>query len=181
MYSYNLLKEVFKLDNNERVLLIADNNSMWVIIKKNMSKIGSFLRDPQKSSDKVGFFIIAYRLVLSELVLNSEGYNKYCAKEYSEEDFVDMVIESIALKIPEIEDTEGNEKYIEEIRNITWGHIKSRILRFSDMLSFGDVETMKKEFTPEDMDVFMECLTVIWVECVLRLRETQILEHNYGE
>ena len=169
------------MNNDERALLIAANNSMWVIMKENMSKMGSFLRAPQKSSDNVELFTIAFKLILSELVLNRDDYNKYCAKEYSDEDFVDMVIESMALKVPKIEDTKGNEKYIDDIRTIMWGHIKSRISRFSEILAFEDIETMKKESTPEDMDIFMECLTVIWVECVLRLRETQILEHNYGE
>jgi hypothetical protein len=166
----------------DTIQLIAFNNSTWVLIKTHMEDIGEFLSSHDKTPLIAELIAMSVKLILSELILNVEDYKKYPAVIYSDEDFVDMVIDSMANKIPGYDDLAANETYIDEIRQVIWGHIKVHVDRVSEVLTlFSDNKKTEEVLTEADSNIFMECLTVAWVECILRERESHLLEDAYGE
>ena len=118
------------------------------------------------------------QLVLGELLLHKEKYKKFPIKRYSEEDFVDMVIQSFNQETPSLDDVEGNKEYIESIREIMWGHIKSKHIKLWRFLAFLDMES-QANITSEQIEMLMDCAVIVFVESIIREREIQLLEHSY--
>lgn len=147
-----------------------------------MTEVAEFLTDAKKTPQVATLIAMSIKLIMSEFVINPNNYNKYPVQRYSDEDFVDMVIRAMALKIPSIEDIKGNEKYIDEIREVIWGHIKIHLERLPQILLLMiDPKMLEVGLKEDDADIFLECLTVAWVECVLRKRESLILEKTYED
>lgn len=168
--------------NEEMVKLIGFNNSMWDLMKKHSEDIGRFLATHTKTPEMANLIVYSVKLILSELIIKHENYKKYPATVYSEEDFVDIIIDSISTKVPRIDNLKANEAYIDEIRNIVWSHIKISAERLTEILFIMDeFETPTNKLEDSDANLFIECLTVVWVECILRKREAQMLEHTYEE
>ncbi len=151
-------------------------------MRDHMTEVAEFLTDAKKTPQVAMLIAMSVKLIMSELVINPKSYDRYPVQEYSDENFVDMVIDAMALKVPGIEDVKGNEKYIEEIREIIWGHIKIHSERLPQILVLmADPEMLKVGLEEDDADIFLECLTVAWVECVIRKRESLMLEKTYEE
>lgn len=168
--------------NAEMVKLIGFNNSMWNLMKKHIKEIGDFLSARAKTPEMANLIVYSVKLVLSELIIKDESYKKYPATVYTEEDFVDMIIECIHTKVPKIDDIKASEIYIDEIRSVVWSHIKVSAERLTEILTIMDKpDTMIDMLEDNDANLFVECLTVVWVECVLRKREALMLEHTYEE
>jgi len=164
---------------DEKVKLIAFNNVTWELMKFNIKDIGQFLSDHEQVPGMSHLILMSVKLVLSELFIRKEHYGKnYPFITYSEEDFVDMVIDSMVVKLPDLDDEAANKDFMEDIRNTIWGHIKTRVLRLSDIMK-AMLEDHDTELSGNDVSIFMECLTVVWVECLLRDREAYILERIY--
>jgi hypothetical protein len=153
------------------------SNRMWAEISDNILDIRSFLTgEPHGNCDISKIMCYSLKLIVSEIVLNKDNYERYRVKNYTEENFVDMVIESTGHQVPDIEDIKGNEFYIGEIRDIIWGHIKSQSKEIVYLLeSMGDQEN-SHQISSEDYSLLRECLTVCFVESLLRTREAHVLD-----
>ena len=169
------------MELKSKIQIVSFNNEAWSEIKANLSRIGEFLSGGEKNEKIARLMNLSARLIASEFLINPDEYKKYPTVEYSDEDFVDMVIEAITQKVPDIDDTNANEQYIEDIRLIIWSHIKVYAKRLGELLQImaGDIEGYDA-ITDDDIQILMDCLTVAWVECILRNRESSMLEHHYG-
>ena len=166
----------------EAVQLNDFNNSAWELMRVHMRDIENFLSGRVWTPEIPNLIATSIKLILSELAIHRHKYEKYPAKIYSDEEFVDMVIDSMTSKSPDIKDVKANEIYIDENRKIIWSHIKIHVKRITEILvAMIDPDGAKDVIPETDGDIFMECLTVVWVECTLRDRETRMLENTYGE
>ena len=97
--------------------------------------------------------------------------NKYEPKHYTDSDFVDMVIESIGENKPDQDDREIVLKYVEDFRNTLWGHVIYHANRYIKLY----VDTQAKQVVEanESFDIFNECMTIVMVECFLRIYERE--------
>jgi hypothetical protein len=168
---------------DEKAVQLNDfNNSAWELMRVHVKDIGRFLSTREQTPEMPNIIAISVKLVLSEIVMNLEKYEKYPARIYSDEEFVDMVIDSMVNGIPDIKDVEATESYIDAERKIIWGHIKMHVKRITEILhAMGNPHEEDAAVKEKDGDIFLECLTTVWVECLLRDRETRILEDTYGE
>jgi len=165
----------------ETVQLLDFNNSTWELMRTHIKEIEEFLSSREKTFIIANLIAMSVKLILSELMLN-EKYKLYPAKVYSDEDFVDMVIDSMTTSPPKIDDVEATENHIEISRKVIWGHIKRHTQRLVYILSsMGNLDEEQESITDKDANIFIECLTVVWVECILRDRETRMLENSYEE
>lgn len=178
--------------NQVQIQLMAFNHSTWDLMKQNMEDVGRFLatnvtdidldKEVNGDGDIPTLIAMSIKLVLSELILYAEDYEKYPVREYSDEDFVEMVINIQGNDIPDVHDSKGNEVYFDGLREIMWGHIKGYANKLSEILMvMDDPDKFRDDMDEMKAGIFLECLTVCWVECVLRKREAYILEQNYEE
>ena len=160
---------------NKNVKLITIGNEIWSEMRDNTDAIQKFLKGGTCSKLMGSYLYNSLRLVLIELISNKSVYEKYPSKYYSEEDFVDLVIESCGTKIPSINDIEGNNIFSDEIRTIMWGHIKNKYVELILLMK----EMKQKDFQMEQkyFNLLRDCLTVIFVEVIIRKREIQLLEN----
>ena len=100
--------------------------------------------------------------------------NKYEPKHYTDSDFVDMVIESIGEDMPDKNDRKATLKYVEDFRVTLWGHTNyyaSKYLRlYIDTMDGKSKDKNANEF----IDVLKECMTIVMVECLLRITERKV-------
>ena len=159
-----------------KINMLSVLDKLWAKSRDNIDEIRDFLSTgfPSKNMDVI--IHDSLKQVVGEFIVNEEEYKKYPIIELEDEDFVDMVIESIATKIPEIHDIEENDKYIREFREIIWGCIKKYINEAN--LLFTNFYNKEYVLTKTDMELLMRCVTVVFVETVLRKREIQLLEYD---
>jgi len=169
------------MDENT-IQLVNFNNSSWEYAKDHIETMEEFFSTYEKSQEVAKLIVLSVKLVLSELMLKRDIYSKYPAKVYTEEDFVNMVIESMETNAPNADDLKANDAYFNDMRSIMWGHIKTRAQRLADVLVAVDREGTADGIVSDDDGVaFIECLMVVWTECILRKRESQLLERAYGK
>ena len=165
-----------------KVQLINFNSTSWEYMKDHIEEIGEFLSTYDKTPSVAELIVLSVRLILSEVMLYNDIYKKYPAVVYTDEDFVDMVIESMETTAPDPNDLKANDIYFDDMRRTMWGHIKTRISRLFKILgTMSNPDTRDESLSDEDANVFVECLMVVWVECILRKRESQLLERAYGQ
>jgi len=166
------------LNDNQIFKIISHGNSLWVRVDQNLDKIKTILSRESVVPSAGEFFYDSLKLIAIELETNKNKYNKYPSTILSEEQLVDIVIESIAENLPNIDDIEKNKTYNDELRVIIWGYMKSnflKIFRLASKLSLRPNELVNQE----DMDLMEDCLAVVFVEAIIRKREMQILENSY--
>jgi len=173
------------LSKKQDASLIIFNNETWKFLKDHIVEIGIFLSTNKMTDNIIDCMVESVKLIISEFILNPQNYQKYSIKEYTADDFVDMIIEDISISVPNIDDYEENKEYIDNFRNIIWGYIKQYKNILPDILiSMEDleyVEDIEEPLNTDYSDICIKCLTVVWVECILRIREAHILEHIYGQ
>ena len=166
------------MEVDQKVQLINANSRMWQEIRPHMTEMEDFLTDEKITSNTPLLLYNSCQLVLSELVLNHELYSRYLTRDYSDEDFVNMIIASMNNVSPGIDDIEGNTKYMEDIRNVIWGHIKKYQKEFVAILrTFNDDND--RIINGRELLILKECMTVVFVECALREREMTLLQEMY--
>ena len=99
--------------------------------------------------------------------------NKYEPKHYTDSDFVDMVIESIGEDILDKSDKEASLKYVEDFRITLWGHTNYHADKYIKLYT-GIME--KISAIEKSYDILRESMTIIMVECLLRIIEKKIFE-----
>jgi len=163
---------------NTKMEALANKN--WEIIKDNSSAIAKFLANHQHSSFIAEMTAISANLIVTELVFNGIKYSIYPSINNDNDYFIETVIKILNFSVPDINDKEANELYIDNIRSIIWGHMKSRFNILSEILISFDIEGKKNPLSQEDCDILLECLTVAWIEAILRRKEIMILENSYA-
>lgn len=166
------------MDDNQKIQAMSHGNDLWVRIDQNLDKIKAILLKEQIEDGAGTFFYDALKLVSIELITNKKKYDKYPSTFFSEEQLVDVVIESIAQKLPDMDDLEGNKVYNDELRAIMWGHLKFNFKKLFDLLDRANWKP-EKALGQEDLSVMEDCLVVVFVEAIVRRREIQILENSY--
>lgn len=161
--------------------LLKTNDILWDGMKIHMGEIGYFLAEQKRTDNTIELLYGSLRLILSELLINKKLYAQYPMQNYSEQDFVNIVMESMNTPIPSIDDQKANARNIEYIRKIVWGHIKKHYKRALELLntlnSTKDVHVLSEEETT----ILMECLAVAYVECLLRKREAILIESIWSD
>ena len=163
------------MSDTERIRTGVIGNEIWRDISNDMRKIKDYLCG---SREDIGEILCkSLKLVLIEISVNKEKYDKYSPVKYSEEDFIDLVIEDIGKQVPDINDIEKNNEYIDDIRKNMWGYIKTKFT-----LNFNLLEKICKNseyiLSEKECDLIHECLAVVFVEFILRERELEMLENS---
>ena len=160
--------------------LLARVDSQWAYMDEHVKEIRKFLTTDEKTVETPKLVATSVQLILSELLMRHEYYSKYPVKLCSTEDLVDMTIDSMSKKMPETDDIEGVKFYHEGVRRVMWGHIKNYSMRLGDILKKKhEGKTVEETCIKSDENLFMECLVIILVECMIRRRELQILENGH--
>ena len=161
-----------------KVLSVIDQE--WTYISEQNSVIRDYLVGKSNNREIISSALyISLRLVASELTLYKNSYILFPQKEYSEEDFIDLIIENIGNKLPSIDDKEGNNSYINNMRKIVWGYIKCHVKEIILLLKKTTIENYKVD--SEDIHLMKDCLVVVFVESLMRNRELQLLEHDFHD
>lgn len=168
---------------NDMIKLKAHNNEMWNLMEDYSDNIAEYWETREKTMLISKLMAQSLGIILCQLMVKKEEYKKYPATVYSEEDFVDMVVDMMVNKCPSIKETKAYEDYIDCTRKILWGHIKIRSDRIGEILQANHNPETSKDFvlTDDDMVILNETLMVVYMECLLRKTEAHILGMTYGE
>jgi hypothetical protein len=163
------------LNTKNQVSLIKNSDKLWPIFKNRLQDIKNYLTGKDIPQDINELLFFSYGLVMGELSTNKEFYDNYPPKRFTDEEFVDLVIESMShfdIKVKQKE-----ESYIEDLRQIAWGYVKSYHEGMSKLLN----KCGKKDyfFTKKDVELFVISLATVYIECVIRNQEEQSLEKSY--
>lgn len=146
----------------------------WPGLELYISVMATYLQGGKitKSDDEKIIFklmIACLTAVVGELYTNDK-YAKYQSKNYTEEDFVDMVIESIGHKFPNKNDREGIIEYVENFRSILWGYARHHCKEYLELY-----EDLNEIFVNDSSFSFLrECMTIVTVESGLKSLESKI-------
>lgn len=150
-------------------------NELWQLIRDNEEKLSDFFfGDHDLDVDILIFMHKSLQLISGELLIKKKEYEKYAIKNYSNEDYVDMISESFVQKLPSMDDIEENEKYIEDIRDIMWGYIKGKQPEIWHILEIFDKKD--HELSDKEIITMVDCGVIVFIECSLKKRETLLLE-----
>jgi hypothetical protein len=168
-------------DISKKIKIMSLNNTVWEEFKLHTKKITNFLIGDKPIKKIDSMIINGVGVVRSELSIN-EKYNKYKIKNYKDDDFISIVIEFIYSPMPLLENIEKNEQYIENIREKIWGYIKKYQYTLDELFIYICSSEQHKNFifTKKADKIIKECLTVVFIECLLKKRESQILESMYS-
>jgi hypothetical protein len=169
----------------ERLKKIQFTNQCWGYINNHLTEVGNILkRNPisdEESLKMAEMVVIAGKIVINELRSNKNKYKEYPLIKYTDEDFVDFIIDIKNNSLPPLEDHEACSFYINNIRKIMWGFMKYREKKIREIIN--------NEFNPiyirlkgKDYiyDLLEECLTVVWIECFFKRKEAKMLEELYA-
>ena len=152
----------------------------WAIGKDYIDEIKNYL-SKNIVTDKTEFLLhLCIKLIVAELILNEEDYSKYPKADFDDEYFTDFLIETMTETVPLLTDKKANEEYIEKIRKVLWGHIKNYqremiVLFKKTKLSKNDSITVYRE---EELKLLRKCMTVVFMERVLRDREIRMSKND---
>lgn len=168
---------MFDAEVKDRIKVIIYNTQTWEFIKSNLDKIKDLLDRQEVLSEQDALFLYySPILILSELFVNEKAYQYYEAKNLTEEDFVDILIEP-HFDISGIKNVEEIKKSIDNDRSILWGYIKYKLEEINRLfIKCYDYLDNKIDFSfsEDDTYLFFECLAVIYTECILRQLENTL-------
>ena len=146
------------------------NKSIWSYFDLKIHDMSRYLSegnvpDNSDANDILDLMLMCLSLVSNEICGDTGRYQKYQPKIYSDEDFVDMVIDSIAHEVPA--DKEGMKKYIEDFRSVLWGHAN---YHHEDYLKLQmDFENSYNKDTT--FSLLRQCMVIVNTESMLRRME----------
>lgn len=148
---------------------IAQEEEFWLFVERNKKRMFEYLlngklQDDTHPEEALRMMIRCLGLVVRELYLRTEKRQKYPPQVYSEEDFIDMVINTIAQRSPFVNDTQEMIDYIEEYRSILWGYAHYHGKDYFDLYSNFD------KYYQDDSTLvrLRESMVIVVVECLLR-------------
>ena len=178
------------MEDISRTKIIEFNSQSWLIIKNSEEKIIDFFvykknEGPQDFDDLGELMYLSLKLILSELILHKEDYDKYPIINFKC-NFIKKMAELLHNKVPLSSDVDGTNKYIEEFRRNLWGHVKKHQEEISSafvyLTDIDDINNFEKEIMESKFQSVTtclgDCLMIVFIENVLRNRELKILE-NY--
>ena len=181
-----------------RPKIIEFNSQAWTTIKENEEKIIDFFIYKKKEDidiEEVGqLMFLSLKLILSELILHKEDYDKYPIINFKC-NFIEKMAELfLHNKVPPSNDFEGTNNYIEEFRKNLWGHVKSQKEKISSALIYltdkddiddmnyfekNEIKKIKKDGIQSITTCLGDCLMIVFIENILRNRELKILENDW--
>jgi hypothetical protein len=146
-----------------------DIKKMWALIQKDSEALGYYLStgkfmDGVNEQDIFMMMVVCLKIVVGELYVNTEKYEKYPAKHYTEDEFVNMVIDSIGKKLPDKNDFDGTIAHIKSIKSLMWGYAKYNCENYLKLyMAFNQHDTGNCTFGH-----LKSCAAIVLVECILR-------------
>jgi len=162
------------MENREQ--LVRDiMKSKWDKMERFLPFMSAYLHDEEilegyGADDVLRVMSECLSMLFGELNNTLGKLNKYEPKNYTESDFVDMVIESIGETLPELKDRESVLKYVEDFRVILWGHANWHANSF--IQSYADIQN-KSADVDKLFYILKESMTIVMVECLLRKYERE--------
>jgi hypothetical protein len=141
---------------------------MWKTVENHNEEIQEFLTKGIQTKNTSSLLFLCLKIVLVESLYN-DRYKKYKPKRYNNSDFIDLTIETMINKYNSMESKQ------EDIREIAWGHIRSRS---SDLISlYRKIQNPCFDILEEDeKSMLLQCSAVVLVELLLKNKKLLILE-----
>ena len=167
--------------DKEEAKLITNNDELWTMFSERLVDVKEILVGNGENIDidvSRNLLYNALKVIIGDLYINKKQYEELSnnIELKNKDDFLNFVLKSLGNEIPPIEQKEENEKYINKFREIIWVYIKKyEKLLLLLLLKIND-ETDSSALSDVETNLMVSCLIVVFIECVLRNREFQILE-----
>ena len=158
--------------------LIAKTDSLWSEIRTYNKAIIDYLSDGIIGEDIGIIFDISLKLIISELLINKEKYDKYPIKKLTTDDFIQVTVVHPTKKQIDYKNQEECEVFIEEIRATMWGYIRQYYNDLIDLFLILNTEEVK-DLSEKESDRLIECICVAYIETNFRDRELYFLERDF--
>lgn len=171
-------------DKKETIQKILD--CKWKAFKKVTPIINDYLEkgeitDGYSIHDILKIMQECLSLIFGELNHPDGKLNRYKPKYYLEEDFIDMIIDSIGNSPLDRNDEEKVSLYVEDFRSIMWGYINyNREKYIRAYKSTSNVKDCEDLPIHDLLDAYKECMTTVMIECMLRDYEEGINNDQQG-
>ncbi len=170
------------MQNNDPYMqhMIATTDRLWIELREYNKDIVDYL----SGDDNIDFEVInkilhiSLRLIISELLVNKEEYEKYPVKNLDIDEFIQLTIVDSGKKKFDYNNQEECEKFMEEIRAIIWGYIKQYYEELSDII-IAVIGDKSRQLTQSNYDRLTECVCVAYIESNFRKREIHFLEREF--
>jgi hypothetical protein len=157
------------MENKEEVIRIILERK-WSAMENHVTFMRSYLDgdlDQERPDDVLKMMLESLSIIFGEINSQLSKLNKYPPIEYTVSDFVDMVIEAIGEEPIDKSNRSEVDKYVEDMRISLWGYVNYNTKRYLD-LYMGWPHNANEN---ESFIILRECLTIVMVECILRLYE----------
>jgi hypothetical protein len=158
--------------------LTAKTDRLWTEIREYNEDIVGYLSDGTYTDNINKAFNISIKLIIAELLVNREKYDKYPIKKLTTDDFIKMAIVDPTKKKIDLDIQEECEPFMEEVRSIIWGYIRQHYNDLKDLFLSINSDN-RDDITEEEMDRLIECLCVTYIETNFRRRELYFLERDF--
>lgn len=164
---------------DEKKLINDILNLKWTSIEKHVSIMHAYLDDGEiadgyTSDDILKIMLECLSIIFGELNNKIGALSKYEPKYYTNSDFVDMVIETIGQEIPGKDDKTETLKYVEDFRSTLWGHTNHHANKYFKL--YAEMGKNENTIVDESFITLKECMTIVMVECFLRIKERTVKE-----
>lgn len=150
-----------------KILLIK-----WVRIKQHVEAMSAYMRrgeilDGYSKEDILSLMLESLTIISGEMLNPLSTLRKYEPKNYTDSDYVDMVIDNISEEMPSLDDKEGITSWIERFRVDMWGHVNYHANKYVKL--YGEQKDPEKQSEPEEFIFELkECMVVVMIECNFR-------------
>ncbi len=160
--------------------VIATTDRLWIELREYNKDIVNYLSgDSSVSLEIINKILhISLKLIISELLVNKEEYEKYTVRDYNTDDFIQIAIIDSGKKKIDYSNREQCEEFMEGIREVMWGYIKQYYNELSNIILLMS-EDKRREITEKEYARLMECVCVAYIEANFRERELYFLEREF--
>lgn len=163
----------------QKMKMITTNDALWEDMKSHVEEMRAFLAEYEGGEESIVVLLYnSLRLVVVEFLINKEMCLDYPSVDCESEEFGKRMQELLNIDVPSLEDVAANEKCIEDVRVFIWGYIRKYIKEMPKLLSDLTNPGSTHVLTLEEMTILRECMTVVLSECLLRIRESMLLERS---
>lgn len=162
-------------DKDDITRVTATTDRLWVELRDHNEDIINYLSGGAISNNINRLFEISLKLVISELLIGREKYEKYPVNKFTTDDFIQMAVIDPTKKNIDYDNQEECEPFMEEVRAVMWGYIKQYYEELTDLFLSLNRE-YERDINDDEMDRLIECLCVTYIETNFRRRELYFLE-----